>query len=94
MAIKWCLRSHTLQVDAAAAARQFDSLQRVGDVQLAFVALAPGEYETRRVKTGLVDGEDIEVLAGVTVGEAVVTLGSFLLKTETLKGSIGAGCCE
>jgi Cu/Ag efflux pump CusA len=24
----------------------------------------------------------------------VVTVGSFLLKTETLKGSIGAGCCE
>jgi len=24
----------------------------------------------------------------------VVTEGSFLLKTETLKGSIGAGCCE
>jgi hypothetical protein len=24
----------------------------------------------------------------------VVTTGSFLLKTETLKGGIGAGCCE
>ena len=70
------------------------AIQRVGDVRLAFVALAPGEYETRRVKTGLVDGEDIEILAGIAVGEAVVTLGSFLLKTETLKGSIGAGCCE
>ena len=27
-------------------------------------------------------------------GESVVTQGSFLLKTEILKGNIGAGCCE
>ena len=27
-------------------------------------------------------------------GEAVVTTGSFLLKTETLPGAIGSGCCE
>jgi cobalt-zinc-cadmium efflux system membrane fusion protein len=31
---------------------------------------------------------------GVAPGEAVVTEGSFLLKTETLKDSIGAGCCD
>jgi cobalt-zinc-cadmium efflux system membrane fusion protein len=31
---------------------------------------------------------------GLEVGEQVVTTGSFLLKTEILKGSIGAGCCE
>jgi cobalt-zinc-cadmium efflux system membrane fusion protein len=34
------------------------------------------------------------VTRGVAPGEHVVTVGSFLLKTETLKGSIGAGCCE
>jgi hypothetical protein len=27
-------------------------------------------------------------------GELVVTSGSYLLKTEILKGSIGAGCCD
>ena len=31
---------------------------------------------------------------GVKAGEEVVTTGSFLLKTETSKESIGAGCCE
>jgi len=34
------------------------------------------------------------VKKGVRVGEEVVTAGSFLLKTETLKESIGAGCCD
>jgi cobalt-zinc-cadmium efflux system membrane fusion protein len=31
---------------------------------------------------------------GLEEGEEIVTVGSFLLKTEILKGSIGAGCCE
>jgi cobalt-zinc-cadmium efflux system membrane fusion protein len=31
---------------------------------------------------------------GVSPGQTVVTEGSFLLKTEILKGNIGAGCCE
>jgi membrane fusion protein, heavy metal efflux system len=30
----------------------------------------------------------------VVPGDDVATVGSFLLKTETLKGSIGAGCCD
>jgi cobalt-zinc-cadmium efflux system membrane fusion protein len=36
----------------------------------------------------------VDITRGVTPGEDVVTVGSFVLKTETLKGSIGAGCCE
>jgi len=70
------------------------ALQRVGDVALVFVATAPGEYEARRVTLGRTEGEQVELSAGVVAGEAVVTVGSFLLKTETLRGSIGAGCCE
>jgi cobalt-zinc-cadmium efflux system membrane fusion protein len=40
------------------------------------------------------DGELLAVTEGLRLGESVVTDGSFLLKTETLKGSIGAGCCD
>jgi cobalt-zinc-cadmium efflux system membrane fusion protein len=36
----------------------------------------------------------VELASGVEVGEEIVVAGSFLLKTETLKDSIGAGCCE
>jgi len=30
----------------------------------------------------------------IRAGDEVATTGSFLLRTETLKGSIGAGCCD
>ena len=71
-----------------------EAVQRAGDVQLVFVKKAADLFETRRVKLGVTGEQDIEILAGVTAGEEVVTTGSFLLKTETLKGAIGAGCCE
>jgi len=70
------------------------AVQRVAEIDLVFVAVAVGEYEARRVKTGTREGDRVEVTAGLAPGEIVVTEGSFLLKTETLKGSIGAGCCE
>ncbi len=71
-----------------------DAIQRVAEIQLLFVELAPGEYEARRIKTGVNEGADVEIITGIKAGESVVTKGSFQLKTETLKGSIGAGCCE
>jgi cobalt-zinc-cadmium efflux system membrane fusion protein len=70
------------------------AIQRVGDVELCFVRLAEGEYETRRVKSGLSTAASTEIISGLKAGEDVVTKGSFVLKTETLKGSIGAGCCD
>jgi cobalt-zinc-cadmium efflux system membrane fusion protein len=70
------------------------AIQRAKSVQIAFVRLTEGEYETRRVEIGISEGDLIEVRKGLRAGEEVVTQGSFLLKTETLKGSIGAGCCE
>ncbi len=70
------------------------AVHHVGEVALIFVKLAEGEYEARRVKLGAREGERVEVTRGIKAGEPVVTQGSFLLKTETLKSSIGAGCCE
>jgi cobalt-zinc-cadmium efflux system membrane fusion protein len=70
------------------------AVQRAKDVHLVFVRLSDREYETRRVQLGPSHGESIEVRKGIRPGEEVATTGSFLLKTETLKGSIGAGCCE
>jgi cobalt-zinc-cadmium efflux system membrane fusion protein len=63
-------------------------------VQLVFVQLEAGTYEARRVRTSPAEGGLVAVHADVKPGERVVTTGSFLLKTETLKESIGAGCCE
>lgn len=70
------------------------AVQRAGEVHLAFVKISETEYETRRVKLGVADAALVEILDGISVGEQVATTGSFLLKTETLKNSIGAGCCE
>ena len=38
--------------------------------------------------------EVVEVAWGLKAGDRVVTKGSFWLKTEIMKGAIGAGCCE
>jgi cobalt-zinc-cadmium efflux system membrane fusion protein len=70
------------------------AVQRAKGIALVFVRLAADHYEARRVKTGLVDGNSVEIVDGVKPGEEVATKGSFLLKTETLKGAIGAGCCD
>jgi cobalt-zinc-cadmium efflux system membrane fusion protein len=58
------------------------------------VRLAEDLFEARRVRPGWTDAEVIEVRGRVSPGAEVVTTGSFLLKTETLKESIGAGCCD
>ena len=70
------------------------AVQHAAGVPLVFVRLADDLYETRRVRVGLSRDGQVELAQGVRAGEFVVTEGSFLLKTETLKGSIGAGCCE
>lgn len=71
------------------------AVQRAREQSVVFVKIAKDLYETRHVKVGSSVGEhQLEIVEGVAAGEAVVTTGSFLLKTETLKESIGAGCCE
>jgi membrane fusion protein, heavy metal efflux system len=70
------------------------ALQRANGAEVVFVRITDTLYETRRVTTGERRGDWVQVTRGIAAGEEVVTVGSFLLKTETLKGSIGAGCCE
>ena len=70
------------------------AIQEADGVMLAFVSISETEYVTRRVRVTPSDGDWIAVTSGLQPGDPVVTTGSFLLKTETLKGSIGAGCCE
>ncbi len=79
--------------DAAALVPR-SAVQEAKGVTLVFVPVAPDEFETRRVRVLPSDGDVVAVTSGIAPGERVVTTGSFLLKTETLKGSIGAGCCE
>jgi cobalt-zinc-cadmium efflux system membrane fusion protein len=71
-----------------------DAVQWEGCCNVVFVKRSEVLYEPRKVMLGVNTGRVYEVLSGVRAGEEVVTQGSFLLKTEILKGSIGAGCCE
>ena len=70
------------------------AVQEAKGVQLVFVQLAEDAFEARRVKTTPAENNMVAIASDVRPGERVVTTGSFLLKTETLKESIGAGCCE
>jgi cobalt-zinc-cadmium efflux system membrane fusion protein len=70
------------------------AIQDAKGVQLVFVQKAIDDYEARRVKTTPADNNMVAIATDLRPGERVVTTGSFLLKTETLKESIGAGCCD
>lgn len=65
------------------------AVQVIGDVQVVYVA-APDDatrFLERSVQLGASNGSDVEVLAGLEVGEQVVTVGSFLLRAE--RGRLG-----
>lgn len=70
------------------------AVQRAKSVHLVFVRLAEDLFEARRVQLGAGDRDVVEVTGRIVPGDDVATQGSFLLKTETLKDSIGAGCCD
>jgi cobalt-zinc-cadmium efflux system membrane fusion protein len=71
-----------------------ESVQWEGRSFVVFVEKAADRFEPRRVLTGRYSGPIMELpWADLRPGEQVVTTGSFLLKTEIQKGSIGAGCC-
>jgi cobalt-zinc-cadmium efflux system membrane fusion protein len=69
------------------------AVQRAGTRDMVFVRLASDLFEVRRVRVGAASGELVEVEGALRAGDAVASTGSFLLKTETLRDSIGAGCC-
>ncbi|MCP4716039.1 MAG: efflux RND transporter periplasmic adaptor subunit [Deltaproteobacteria bacterium] len=70
------------------------AVQWEGCCNIVFVKKSDVQFEPRKVRLGFDTGSWFVVEAGLAAGERVVTTGSFLLKTELLKGSIGAGCCE
>jgi membrane fusion protein, copper/silver efflux system len=57
--------------------------------QAVFVRAGEGRFLLREVKTGASADGFTEILSGLKAGEAVVTNGSFFLKSELLKNSLG-----
>jgi cobalt-zinc-cadmium efflux system membrane fusion protein len=71
-----------------------DAVQTDGCCQLVFVKESETVFQPRKITLGTSANGVVEVLKGLHEGEVVASAGSFLMKTEILKGSIGAGCCE
>ncbi len=80
--------------DGTAASVDAQAVQRIGEHDVVFVRRAADEFELKRVDVASRADGRVTVRGGVTPDEEVVTTGSFLLKTEVLKASIGSGCCE
>jgi len=64
------------------------AIQEIEGRPLVFVRTAKGSFESREVAVGPEAGGWVEVRSGVKEGEAVATTGSFLLKSELLKGAL------
>ena len=67
------------------------SIQRIGERTVVFLPKEdePGAFEVREVQIGGEVEEYTRILAGLKLGEKVVTKGSFTLKTQLQKGELG-----
>lgn len=65
-----------------------------GCCHVVFVKISDFIIEPRKIKITSETQELYVVTGNIKAGENVITTGSFLMKTEISKGSIGAGCCE
>lgn len=65
------------------------ALQTLEDEHIVFVALGDTKFEKRTVRIGMEQRGRMQVLDGLKEGERVVTEGSFILKSELLKGELG-----
>ena len=65
------------------------AIQQVDGRSSVFVNAGEGSFELRRVHTGDRAGDLVEVLGGLEAGEEVVGEGSFLLKGQLLRSTLG-----
>lgn len=61
------------------------AVQQIDGAQVVFVQTGAGRYEPRTVTIAATSGGFHEIATGLTAGEAIVTHGAFLLKSELLR---------
>lgn len=68
-----------------------EAVQRIGERTVIFVPKddEPGHFEVREVELGGESEGYRKVLSGLSLGDKVVTKGSFLLKSQMMKGEMG-----
>lgn len=69
-----------------------EAVQTVGDRQVVYVSLGtdPPRFVEREVRLGRVLGDRVEILGGLTAGDAVASKGSFFLRAEAERLGIRA----
>ncbi len=67
------------------------AVQSDGDCTVVFVSPSKNKFQCRKIGVGAIYENGYEVTEGLVAGDQVVTTGSFLLKTEVLRGEMGAG---
>ena len=65
-----------------------DAIQQINDSDVVFLRTAEDRFELRPVHSGETFNGRVALLEGVKPGDAIVTHGSFLLKSQLLKSSI------
>jgi cobalt-zinc-cadmium efflux system membrane fusion protein len=65
-----------------------DAIQQINDFDVVFVRKSEDRFEVRPVRLGDMFNGLVVLLEGVKPGDAIVTHGSFLLKSQLLKSSI------
>jgi cobalt-zinc-cadmium efflux system membrane fusion protein len=65
------------------------AVQRIDDAPVVFVKIGDAEFQRRKVQIGSQSNDWVEVASGVKIGEAVVTQGTFQLKSALLRERIG-----
>lgn len=53
---------------------------------------APKFFHVRKVRTGVKDGGNTEIIVGLMPGEVIAAKNSVVLEAQLLKGNLGAGC--
>jgi membrane fusion protein, heavy metal efflux system len=64
------------------------AVQDLNGQAVVFVDQGEGKYAVRPVRTGRIQGANVEVLEGLAAGERVVSRGGFVLKSQMFKSSL------
>ena len=65
------------------------AVQQINDQPIVFVKVNDSDFQRRGIQLGAKDGDWVEVVSGVQLGENIVTTGSFQLKSLLLREQIG-----
>jgi multidrug efflux pump subunit AcrA (membrane-fusion protein) len=66
-----------------------DAVHDLRGAKVVFVPAGGDRYRAVKVETGRSSPDEVEILSGLEAGQPVVTRGSFTLKAELSKASMG-----